>query len=116
MGDSEGTLYDFAGFIPGSGQSGVCQNVGIFGAPVRVLSFKPRNGVSREDFEAEWDKAVSKANTSCQRMLHLAILHNCHSHVATALNCVKPAALVPRWLHWNVVTIFLAQLFCAHWI
>merc|ERR1711920_454096 len=48
--------------------------------------------------------------------MHMAIVHNCHSHVASVLNCVKSASIVPSWLHWNVVTIFLAQLFCASWI
>eukprot|EP00434_Breviolum_minutum_P028342 symbB.v1.2.025073.t2/scaffold2414.1/size128436/1 len=94
--DSKGNFYDFAGFLPGSGRSGVCRNVGIFGPPVKA---------AQEEFEDDWDEAL----------VHMGCVNNCHSHVVFTLNRLRCAAL-PRWLHWNSVVLALAMLLLGKFI
>mmetsp|Transcript_23540 Transcript_23540/g.54830 ORF Transcript_23540/g.54830 Transcript_23540/m.54830 type:complete len:204 (-) Transcript_23540:49-660(-) len=113
--DSKGQLYDFAGHVPAFGRSGVCHNVGIFGEPVRVLKFKPSCKVSQEEFEDDWDKAVEAANQAFERQMHMGLVNNCHSHVASVVNnarCVEN----PKWLQWNVLVVGAAMLFLGRFI
>mmetsp|Transcript_70092 Transcript_70092/g.131024 ORF Transcript_70092/g.131024 Transcript_70092/m.131024 type:complete len:195 (+) Transcript_70092:75-659(+) len=113
--DSKGQLYDFAGHVPAFGRSGVCHNVGIFGEPVKALRFGPSHKVSREEFEDDWDKAVEIANQAFERQMHMGIVRNCHSHVATVINNAKYTQN-PKWLHWNVLVVGAAMLLGARFI
>eukprot|EP00930_Biecheleria_cincta_P008317 TRINITY_DN109734_c0_g1_i1.p1 TRINITY_DN109734_c0_g1~~TRINITY_DN109734_c0_g1_i1.p1 ORF type:complete len:206 (-),score=9.73 TRINITY_DN109734_c0_g1_i1:97-687(-) len=106
--DSKGTLYDFAGYIPRAGNSGVCRNVGIFGPPVRMLQFRPHHKASAEDFSSDWDAAVAVANKRFERQVHMGFINNCHSHVATALNALRHSQ-APRWLIWNSLVLGAAM-------
>lgn len=112
--DSKGQLYDFAGWAPGMGMSGVCKNVGIFGAPVRVLKFEAAPGVSMEEFHEDWDNALTLANSRFSKQVHMAIVNNCHSHVNHALNASRSIRLpsihqaVPRWFWWNSIMLICA--------
>merc|ERR1712039_744026 len=103
--DSRGVLYDFAGHAPGSGRSGVAKNAGIFGAPVRVLEFRPSANVDEQAFKDAWDEGVLKANKAFEHQVHMAVIRNCHSHVATALNSVVGLSNFPAWMIWNVISL-----------
>lgn len=114
--DSQGQVYDFAGWAPGAGRSGVCKNLGIFGAPVRFLKVSPASGVSEEAFREAWDEGVLKANKAFDRQLHMAVIRNCHSHVATALNSVAGLSNYPKWFWWNVLTVAIGMVLWGSWI
>eukprot|EP00441_Pelagodinium_beii_P026645 CAMPEP_0197677262 /NCGR_PEP_ID=MMETSP1338-20131121/88116_1 /TAXON_ID=43686 ORGANISM="Pelagodinium beii, Strain RCC1491" /NCGR_SAMPLE_ID=MMETSP1338 /ASSEMBLY_ACC=CAM_ASM_000754 /LENGTH=126 /DNA_ID=CAMNT_0043258059 /DNA_START=59 /DNA_END=436 /DNA_ORIENTATION=- len=113
--DSKGTLYDFAGYIPRAGRSGVCKNVGIFGKPVKALQFKPNAKASQEDFDMNWDEAVQTANKRFERQVHMGFVNNCHSHVCTALNAVRDHEL-PRWIIWNSVVLVIAMTLLGRFV
>eukprot|EP00933_Yihiella_yeosuensis_P047276 TRINITY_DN43030_c0_g1_i1.p1 TRINITY_DN43030_c0_g1~~TRINITY_DN43030_c0_g1_i1.p1 ORF type:complete len:203 (+),score=20.08 TRINITY_DN43030_c0_g1_i1:39-611(+) len=105
--DSKGTVYDFAGYLPGSGRSGVCRNVGIFGRAVRMLQFKAPLKSSTEEFEDDWDEAVAVANAKFSEQVHMGVVNNCHSHVTTVLNNVRHSHW-PRWIRWNSIVMVIA--------
>ncbi|CAL1150156.1 unnamed protein product [Cladocopium goreaui] len=113
--DSKGMLYDFAGFLPAGGRSGVCRNVGIFGPGVRVLNIKAQLKASEEEFQDDWDEAILAANKRFERQVHMGCINNCHSHIVFALNRLRCAAL-PRWLQWNSIVLAMAILLAGRFI
>lgn len=116
--DSEGHLYDFAGHMPGSGMSGVLKDVGLFGSAVRVLRLEPVEGVTVARFREEWDRAVRSGNLASERMVHMAVVNNCHSHVCCSLrgaaNVRRP--VVAALLGWNIVSLACAMAVHGRWI
>jgi len=91
---SNGVIRDFAGPYYVSED-----NMG-FGRPTRYLRLSPTNVVGGT---REWDEAVSKASVLYGTRMHNLFCDNCHSHVATALACMR----YNDSTKWNMVILAL---------
>jgi len=116
--DSEGHLYDFAGYAPGSGRSGVVKDVGIFGSAVRVLRCTPAEGTSQASFVEDWDKAIWLGNRQSERKVHKGAIDNCHSHICAVLRATNRAVFprVPEALGWNILVAGFVMTCLADWV
>jgi transmembrane protein 222 len=75
IGDSSGTLYDFAGpYTIGVGKL-------TFSPPTKFLQLDPTRCTTNP-----WDEGVRVANRIYKGRMHNICCDNCHSHVAQALN------------------------------
>lgn len=75
IGDSNGTLYDFAGpYTIGVGRLS-------FSAPTKYLPMDPTQCTL-----ANWDEGIREGNKVYKGRMHNLFCDNCHSHVAKCLN------------------------------
>ncbi|XP_075165895.1 transmembrane protein 222 [Haematobia irritans] len=100
---SNGVIRDFAGpyFVSED-------NMG-FGRPTRYLRLNPKY-VDGGSFM--WDEAVSKASVLYGTRMHNLFCDNCHSHVATALNCMR----YKDTINWNMVKLAIWLFVCGRYV
>ncbi|XP_013101704.1 transmembrane protein 222 [Stomoxys calcitrans] len=99
---SNGVIRDFAGpyFVSEDKMS--------FGRPTRYLRLNPKYV---EGGSLMWDEAVSKASVLYGTRMHNLFCDNCHSHVATALNCMRY-----RNSSWNMVKLAFWTFICGRYV
>ena len=101
--DSKGYLHDWHGCAITPTHP---RNM-LFGAPARfIVLARPADEAARE----RWDDAIARADDEYQHHLHVMVCgHDCHSHVARALNTMRYAGCACH----NKVFLAATVFFCG---